>query len=234
MSATKKAATGTRQQLILAAERLFSEQGIDAVSLRQINVAAGQRNSSAAHYHFGSKESLINAIYDFRMERVNVRRMEMLNQLVADKRDGDIRAIVETIVYPIVEEADESEGGAHYVPFMAQAMGHPALDLSRLWQSSHGEGLGRAIGLLRTALPTIPERLLGQRFGLFFEQIVHALADRERFGSYENLNDPNTSVLFVNNLVDCIAGGIAAPVSQTTLTELERAKKGEKPQAEAR
>ena len=34
----------TREQLILAAERLFSESGIDAVSLRQINVAAGQRN----------------------------------------------------------------------------------------------------------------------------------------------------------------------------------------------
>ena len=39
----------TREELILAAERLFSEFGIDAVSLRQINAAARQRNSSAAH-----------------------------------------------------------------------------------------------------------------------------------------------------------------------------------------
>ena len=47
----------TREELILAAERLFSEFGIDAVSLRQINAAAGQRNSSAAHYQFGSKDA---------------------------------------------------------------------------------------------------------------------------------------------------------------------------------
>ena len=55
----------TREELILAAERLFSEFGIDAVSLRQINAAAGQRNSSAAHYHFGSKDALIAATLVF-------------------------------------------------------------------------------------------------------------------------------------------------------------------------
>ena len=53
----------TRQQLILAAEKLFAESGIDSVSLRQINLEAGQKNSSAAHYHFGSKDALILSIY---------------------------------------------------------------------------------------------------------------------------------------------------------------------------
>ncbi|MDG1463243.1 MAG: TetR family transcriptional regulator, partial [Gammaproteobacteria bacterium] len=64
----------TRLQIILAAERLFGEQGIDAVSLRQINVAAGQKNSSATHYHFGNKETLVAAIYEYRMQNVNERR----------------------------------------------------------------------------------------------------------------------------------------------------------------
>ena len=49
----------TRMTLINAAEELFAQSGIDGVSLRQINVTAGQKNSSAVHYHFGSKESLI-------------------------------------------------------------------------------------------------------------------------------------------------------------------------------
>ena len=70
--------TRTREQLILAGERLFAQQGVDNVSLRQINAEAGQRNSSASHYHFGSKESLITAICEYRLERLNKRRNDML------------------------------------------------------------------------------------------------------------------------------------------------------------
>ncbi|MEV1201628.1 helix-turn-helix domain-containing protein, partial [Microbispora rosea] len=39
----------TVRRLVDAAERLFAERGIDAVSLREINAAAGQRNSTALH-----------------------------------------------------------------------------------------------------------------------------------------------------------------------------------------
>ena len=46
--------SATAERLLLAAERLFAARGVDGVSLRQVNVEAGQRNLSAAHYHFGS------------------------------------------------------------------------------------------------------------------------------------------------------------------------------------
>ncbi len=69
----------TREQIILAAEQLFGEFGIDAVSMRQINVAAEQRNSSAAHYHFGSKEALVMETFHYRMERINRRRLQRLD-----------------------------------------------------------------------------------------------------------------------------------------------------------
>ncbi|MAF83215.1 MAG: TetR family transcriptional regulator, partial [Chromatiales bacterium] len=80
MTKSKQTASssGTREALLLAGERLIAENGIDAVSLRQINTAAGQRNSSAAHYHFGSKEALVRAIFEYRMERVNSNRQSRL------------------------------------------------------------------------------------------------------------------------------------------------------------
>ncbi len=58
-----------REQMILAAERLIAERGIDAVSLREIGATAGQRNNSAAQYHFGTKEGLVAAIYEYRCGR---------------------------------------------------------------------------------------------------------------------------------------------------------------------
>ena len=57
----------TRRAIVLAAIRVIAQYGIDGSSLRGINVAAGSKNSSAAHYHFGSKaavlESALRLIY---------------------------------------------------------------------------------------------------------------------------------------------------------------------------
>lgn len=221
MTATSSASARTREALILAGEQLFGEQGIDGVSLRQINTAAGQRNSSAAHYHFGSKDKLVAAVYEYRMERVNQRRLKMLAALRADKREDDVRAIVSAIVQPIVEEIRESDGGSHYIRFMAQLIGHPRVSLLDLWNSRFGEGLSQVITLLRAALPEVPPRIIGQRFGLMWEQVIHALADRERLSAGEHPADMIEPELFVSNLIDTVAGGLTAPVSATTRAALK-------------
>ncbi|MCK5792096.1 MAG: TetR/AcrR family transcriptional regulator [Ketobacter sp.] len=57
----------TREKLILVAIKMFAEQGFSGVSMRNINSAAGTRNSSAVHYHFGSKMGIIEAV----MEKLN-------------------------------------------------------------------------------------------------------------------------------------------------------------------
>jgi AcrR family transcriptional regulator len=207
----------TRLSLILAGERLFGEQGIDAVSLRQINSAAGQRNSSAAHYHFGSREALVTAIYDYRMQRVNQRRVTMLERL---EHSASVRAVVETIILPIVEEIRESENGHHYIRFLAQVVGHPRIQLEDIWSSPHGTGLAEALARLRRVLPEIPGLVVGQRFGLMWEQAIHALADREQL-SDNNGGEDIGAALFVSNLIDMVAGGLAAPVSPGTRAELK-------------
>ena len=55
----------TERRLLLAAERLFAEHGIAAVSLRAIMAAAGA-NVASVHYHFGSKATLVEAPGDSR------------------------------------------------------------------------------------------------------------------------------------------------------------------------
>lgn len=212
----------TRRQLILAAEALFAESGIDAVSLRQINVAAGQKNSSAAHYHFGSKQALILSIYQNRMTSVNVIREQHLAQMEVDGTTGDVRALVEAIVLPIVTEIDADTSGQNYIRFMAQAMGHPQLDPLDLQEQETSGGLFRTIQLMRKALPDIPGTLIGQRFGLAFEQIVHSLADREKIRRSSRGNFSIDSALFVSNLIDVIAGSMSAPISPQTQKELDR------------
>ena len=63
-------APSTKEQIVLAAERLFAEHGIDGVSLRQIGVAAGNGNNSAVQYHFGTKDRLVQAVFEYRLPRL--------------------------------------------------------------------------------------------------------------------------------------------------------------------
>ncbi len=117
----------TERRLILAAERLFAERGVDAVSLRAINVAAGT-NVASLHYHFGSKEALLEALIRERSQEVSQRRAERLARLEAGKRVS-ARRLAEAFVLPVAEMG--GTGGEAWVRFIAGLVssGHPALSI---------------------------------------------------------------------------------------------------------
>lgn len=112
-----ESAGGGETALILAAERLFAERGIEAVALRQVNQAANQRNMSAAHYHFGSREGLVHAVLMHRWPALDRRRGEML-----EGRSGkrDLRFYLEAFVLPLVAELEPRAEGNFYIRFMQQ------------------------------------------------------------------------------------------------------------------
>src|SRR5690349_7259062 len=70
----------TKRQLISAAESLFAERGIDGVSLREITVAAGVRNSTALQYHFGTREGLVRAVLKKHFDGIEVHRNALLDE----------------------------------------------------------------------------------------------------------------------------------------------------------
>jgi len=220
MTATKKnsASERTRQQIILAAEQLFGQRGIDAVSLRQVNVAAKQKNSSATHYHFGSKETLVKAIYDYRMKPVNERRHEMLEHIGAT---GEVRPLAEAMILPIVEEIEGSSDGRNYIQFLSQVVGHPSIDLAEIWSSEFGSALNETYQRLVELLPYLPPKIIEQRFGLAQSQIIHSLSDRERLMKNSSIEFGNNAALYISNLIDCVAGSLSAPVSEATNKELQ-------------
>ena len=210
----------TRERLILAAERLFAEYGIDAVSLRQVNAAAGQRNASASHYHFGSKEALIEAILEHRMPAINQRRLELLEELEATDRAAEPRALVEAIVRPLAEHLDD--GAGHYVRFLAAVTGHHNSRVSAVVAGRHGAGVLGAAARLRAVLVDLPAPVFAQRFQLAVAQTIYALADRERLAHAASNTVPRVSQpFFVQNLVDAVTGALCAPLSPAAARELE-------------
>jgi AcrR family transcriptional regulator len=94
------AAVDTKQRILDAAEYLFAEQGVGSTSLRAIIAAAGV-NSAAIHYHFGSKEALIEAVFARRITPINEARLAALDSLErrgALDHAGLLRAFLEPMV----------------------------------------------------------------------------------------------------------------------------------------
>ena len=213
----------TREQLILTGERLFAQSGLDCVSLRQINSAAGQRNSSAAHYHFGSKDALIQAIHEYRGERINGRRIAMLARMSAQERE-QVRPLIKALVYPIVAEIEEADGGGNFIVFLSQLYSSPTLDLISMWRTHLSESVGEVYQQLRGVLPEVPEEVAGMRFGLMWVAMINTLANRQRLKAAKG-DEPAVSrvlpVLFVSNVIDMLCGAAAAPLSADTEAELK-------------
>lgn len=108
-----------KTRLILAAEILFAKGGIDGVSLREIASAAGQRNHHAVQYHFGNRETLVQAIFDFRMDQMEAMRGNMLEEARREGMLHDARTIVDIIFLPQLELID-AHGDHSYANFLCQ------------------------------------------------------------------------------------------------------------------
>ncbi len=212
----------THERIILSAERLFSKHGIDAVSMRQINVAAGQRNSSAAHYHFGSKEGLIAETFHYRMERINRRRLQKLDEITKAGQVDNVRVLVQAMIVPILEEMEQSKGGRHYIRFAGQCMGHPRIDFFSLWRSEDSEALQRIFRLIKAAISGVPAIVISQRFGMIMALIIHSLADRDIFRLSTEARTDFNATAFLNNLVDSCTGVLTAPVSAETQLAIDQ------------
>ncbi|HWJ67161.1 MAG TPA: helix-turn-helix domain-containing protein [Nocardioides sp.] len=120
----------TRTLLIDVAERLFAERGLAAVSLRTVGSQAGQRNNSAAQYHFGSREGLVEAIIEVRSAPVERRRAALVARLEAASEAGTggptVADLLEALLRPLAETIDGGER-THYLRFLVQVMADPGV-----------------------------------------------------------------------------------------------------------
>src|SRR5689334_9881630 len=97
---TTTRAGATRELILTAAERLFAEHGVLAVSNRAVSEAAGQGNNTAVGYHFGTKTDLVRAIIRRHAEPIERERARLL----AAAGDSDnLRDWVACLVRPHAE-----------------------------------------------------------------------------------------------------------------------------------
>ncbi|WP_418320090.1 TetR/AcrR family transcriptional regulator [Piscinibacter sakaiensis] len=201
------------ERLLETAERLFAERGIDAVSMREIAREAGQRNNSALHYHFGTKEALVRAVLQLGMREVDILRNDYVSRLLAGQRQGEVRALVEALVWPLASKLMTRKGNT-YNRFLAAVQLHPDIELSAPAADDIDRGFRRVYEFLGPALPHVPESLLRQRYLSAINFLFFSLADFERVSARRGRQNRGFDMRrAIENLIDMLAGALAAPVS---------------------
>lgn len=205
VDASKVDPAHTSDLLIDAAERLIGEFGVDAVSIRSINTAAGQ-NAAAVHYHFGSKEALVAAVIERRMAVVAERRRLMLAALEVESVTP--LGLARAIVLPLVEIQELESWGDAYIRFLAaiHRAGQPWSDMTAPSFAPQRERIDR---LLRLALPGLPDHIAAFRYESVARLVLAALADVERFAHFPKDESPSRRTE-AGALIDFVAGGLAA------------------------
>jgi AcrR family transcriptional regulator len=202
----------TPERLLDAAESLFGDAGVDAVSVRAVNAAAGA-NVAAVHYHFGSKDALIEAVLRRRMDAIGERRLGMLAGLPTRP---NVRAVVEALVVPLAEfGADPDGGGRPYVRFLASLQSSRS-DTLALRSSAFAPQLGPLDEALARALPALPAPVRQFRLELAGRMVVQTLAHAERAAAALGVPERDGHGVVVAALLDAVAGMFTAPLSPPT------------------
>ena len=199
-----------KTKLILAAEQLFARGGIEGVSLREIAAAAGQGNHHAVQYHFGSREGLVQAVFDYRMWQMEDRRAEMLAVAEAADKLGDARTIVEIIFLPQLELPGQ-HGNHSYANFLCQYLLRTETAEFADFGSELPPNIDRALGLLRERLAFLPDRIAQRRLitacFMFLNMLTAYSDDRVRTLDDESFEDAVKDTLGQIVLATCMPLG---------------------------
>lgn len=119
----------TRQRILDTAERLFADQGFHATTLRQITSEAGV-NLAAVNYHHGSKDALILAVFQRRLDQLNSVRLARLDEALKASDPPELERVLEAFIHPaLLLGADSTGDGGRFMRLLLRAWAEHATQL---------------------------------------------------------------------------------------------------------
>ena len=162
----------TREKLLDAAEKVFSQFGFEGTSVRMINAEA-QVDSGAIHYHFRTKQDLFRAVIKRRGEVLSSDRLMRLARCM-DGRGGKplVEQIVAAYILPYINPALGSrDERLRFARLRAQVMAEqPNSDSSPLGTEHQHTGQ-KFIDALSSALPHLAPHEVRLRYLIMWSSL---------------------------------------------------------------
>jgi len=199
----------TMKRILDAAEVLFAQKGFAETSLRAITGRAGV-NLAAVNYHFGSKDALIQAVF----ERYLTPFCQALNGKVEElEKQGDVSL---ELLFSLISrlalgsQDDEPRRAMIFFRLAGQAYSQPQGHLRAYLREHYGEVFHRFLGLLRAAVPEVPPMELFWRVHFSLGAVIFTLSGMESLQaiSAADFNETVTATRITNHLLPFVVGGL--------------------------
>jgi AcrR family transcriptional regulator len=203
----------TKDRLLDAAERLFARDGVQGARIRDINELAGARNPSALHYHFGSRDAVVEAILIRYQTPIDMHAAAALDALEATGRQPTERQIVEAVVRPEVAALD-TQSGRDCVRIIPQLLPALSRNLRAGVVLPTTPGSRRILTTLddRMAARSLPERVRRERL------VTYAVVFTTMLGERAHALEEGADLLmsgdeFAVHMIDTLEALLVAPSS---------------------
>jgi AcrR family transcriptional regulator len=176
------AAQASRLRLLNAAEKRFSEQGLDGVSVREI-AAAARLDVAMINYHFGSKLGLYKAVFQRRIEALSEQRLAGLERVMAKR--GRALPSLEDIVYALVApnirlRSDPSLGGIPFARLIVREVTDPNERQRGIMSAAFDETAYRYLEALALLFPAAPRAELQWAYHFAIGTLIQTMASTGR------------------------------------------------------
>lgn len=175
----------TLEQIMDAAEFLFSKHGLYGVTLRDVALKVGV-HTSLMHYYFEDKLALFKAVFARRARITSDRRMKALDEY--EKRAGG-KPTVKGALHVFLDTdfdlyIEGGEGWRNYAAFCAQLANTP--EGANLFDEHFDPVVLRLIDILRKALPGVSKKDIFWGYHFVTGSLMHSLARSGRLDRLSN------------------------------------------------
>ena len=195
----------TKQKILDTAEKLFAERGYGATSMRQIIAEAGV-NLASIHYHFGSKEELLDGIILRKAGPVNEIRLAMLERVLTEAggKPPGLEAILHAFLWPVAKGADQNQ---QFVRLMGRLLSEGLL--STVVHKHFYEVMMRFLAAMHSVLPDLSREEFMWRFQFMIGALSHTMCGVQQF--HESLGLTGSFEDRLERLSRFVAAGFRAP-----------------------
>lgn len=173
----------TKQRILDAAEALFASEGYHATSLRGITAAA-KVNLAAVNYHFGSKESLLEAVIMRRLGPLNEARLAQLDavlkQAATAGRTPGCREILRSFVEPTLRLRNQGAHAEAFISLIGRTLAEPRGVAMSIFSRQMEPLMSRLFQALSQSMPGVSRQNLFWQVHFAIGSLSHLMRCHER------------------------------------------------------
>jgi len=206
--------TERRDRVIVAAEKLFAQEGFHGVSMRDIAKEADV-GLPLIVYHFETKLNLYRSIFEFRKAAIQ-ERLNELGKIVDFESPDVVEKIIRAFVAPIVK-SHASPDSIHYARLVVREASDPQEATRGIIEAYFDPTAKAFIGALRKAMPKASHEYLCWAYLFAVGALVMSDFDGRMIRISDGKYSGNTTARKITMLTRFIVGGICSgyqPVSK--------------------